>query len=104
MINPSPILTAAELMSTPDHIIAWLRTLPPGQVVTRDMGDCEACLGANFLRAQGYPDAIWLITMGSAEGKGIGCPMSVWSPLYDLMMLRNPITAAQALEAFGVRV
>jgi hypothetical protein len=46
--------TAAELMKTPRHMLAWLRGQPARSIVTLDTLDNDACLAANFLAAHGH--------------------------------------------------
>jgi hypothetical protein len=48
--KPSP----AELMATPDSMLAWLRILPKDHVVAGDMYDTTSCLGVRFLTAWGH--------------------------------------------------
>lgn len=47
-------LSSMELMETPEHMLRWLRRKKPTTIVTRDILDNDACLGANFCRAHGY--------------------------------------------------
>ncbi len=53
--KPAPKLAAVELMATPKHMLAWLRSKKPRAIVTRDLISCTKCLGANFLTAKGFP-------------------------------------------------
>jgi len=53
-------LSAQELMATPDHMLAWLKSKPAEEIVARDMWNAEHCLGATFLRENGHPRALVL--------------------------------------------
>ncbi len=53
---PAKELTPDELMATPDHMLAWLRGLPPTVTVTESIHDPNACLGCSFMAASGHPE------------------------------------------------
>ncbi len=94
--KPAPKLTAVELMATPKHMRAWLRTFKPRGVVTRNLCDSTACLGANFLKAKGH-----IVAFGVNDFAG-GKPVPDWfleTFFDDKLPAYGSITAAQALAA-----
>ncbi len=50
-------LTQKQLMADPKYMLAWLRTKKPRDIITRDLIDNDTCIGAMFLRENGYPNS-----------------------------------------------
>ena len=97
-----PNMTPTELMSDPKHMIARLRSLPPGQVVTADVMRARSCLGAAFLNAHGYEDVRWITDYGHINDKiVIGHSLIGNCICYLGEFHKGAVTAADALEAFA---
>ena len=97
-------LSAPELMATPDHMLAWLKSKPADEVVATDMWLPCDCLGATFLRASGYADAEWYVVDGHAgdSRNGFVCGNVIGTAIDSLCVwVDEPVsvTAAQAIEA-----
>jgi hypothetical protein len=81
-------LTAADLMKTPRHMLAWLRAQPARSIVTLDTLNNGACLAANFLADHGHKfDAFK--------------HMPDWFKpvINDHLPIQTPITAQRAIAA-----
>jgi len=97
---PAPV-DPAELLATPAHLLAWLGTKSPDEIVTEDVHDPSRCLGCNFLAAHGFTVSLggtyWRHRSDYKYGEN---PLPAWfrqtlSHLYR----RGPVTAAQAIAA-----
>jgi hypothetical protein len=103
--KPKPRKKSAEqLMSSPEAMLKWLRTLPPQSVVTKDMCANNSCLGAAFLQHSGFPDADFggfTYTIDAAALRPLLLPR--WFELtFDLLastVAPKRITAARAIAA-----
>jgi len=98
-------LSPEALMSDPAHMIAWLKTFAPTDVVCGAVGDCTECLGAAFLHAMGFEHVLWYCSSGVVDGKVVAIELldrvaRAISRLY-LSDKYSPVTAARALEALG---
>lgn len=89
---PAPkVLTAQELMATPEHMLAWLRSKHPDEIVTGNLGCANECLGGCFFAAHGAGEFPWIFAQwGWFEGA-----------YYQLLKARHThdITASQAIRA-----
>jgi hypothetical protein len=80
--------TASELMKTPRHMLAWLRSHPARSIVTLNTLDNYACLAANFLADHGHEfDAFEHI------------PEWLKPVINDHLPTNTPITAQRAIAA-----
>lgn len=99
-------LSAATLMGDPQYMLAWLRSKRSRDIIAVDMVRLAECLGACFLRAHGYPNALWALKTGWPQGKPeyhIQChPILADSlqQLYDdtLLASSGSVTAAHAIR------
>lgn len=104
LVTPVPA-TAAELMATPDHMLAWLRGKHPSEVITDDIGDCFTCLGATFLRERGFRNVRWYCTYGTVDGERVRNCDEIQNAISHLHLMRNGnvrVTAAEAIVALSV--
>jgi hypothetical protein len=88
MARKTKILTAADLMKTPKHMLAWLRAQPARSIVTLNTLDNDACLAANFLAAHGHPFDVFE-----------DIPDWFKPVINDHLPTNTPITARRALAA-----
>lgn len=94
--------TPAELMATPAHMLAWLRSKRSTDVVAIDMMSCHACLGATFLQENGFPRAMWATDCGYQEdGSVVRACAEIGTAIMGLLRRRS-VTAAAALSAFSL--
>jgi hypothetical protein len=107
--NAHPVgsrLSPEALMSNHVHMTSWiLDNFEPTDFVCGATADCDACLGATFLRAMGFEDAIWYCHSGRVDGRVVSIDpfdrvARAISRLY-IADKRAPVTAARALEALG---
>jgi len=92
-------LSMAALMATPEHMLAWLRSKQPDDIVAEDMMDCRVCLGATFLRESGHPHAMWATNVGyQRDGKVTAC-WEIGDAIISL--LDRGATTVTATEAIG---
>ncbi len=94
-------MTAAELMATPEHMLAWLRGKPASEVVARDMSDPDDCIGTRFMSESGHPDINFGGTMfGPRDGRSDKrLPQWFHEAFDDLVFWSYKMTAAQAIAA-----
>lgn len=99
-------LSPAELMATPDHMLAWLRSRAPDEVVAASLASPTACLGCAFMRAHGHARVTFGGSMFGEAGEDLVLPAwfqasnveSAFARLYLAGHLLD-ITAAQAIKA-----
>ena len=104
--NAHPVgskISPEALMSDPVHMIAWLNTFAPNDVVCVGVGDADGCLGATFLRAQGFEGVRWFCHSGHVDGKTVSIePLDRVARAISRLYIDDkyaPVTAGRALEA-----
>lgn len=103
-----PALSPADLMGDPAHMLEWLRSKRPDEIVAFDMWHPCECLGATFLIEMGHPTARWGLAAGIVgeprlvtEASSIDGGDAIVDAIADLMTTNalGQVTAALALAA-----